>query len=60
MECSACGKESTPRIGQYVSKTIIRIEYQCSDVNCSNRDIVSRSPSGLTPEESAVVKKVAK
>lgn len=60
MKCSKCGKESAPRIGQLVSKTIIKIEYQCCDVNCSNRDIVPRSPTDLTPEESAVVKKVSK
>lgn len=58
MNCSACGKESFPRIGQFVTKTIIKIEYQCSDVNCSNCDTVSRSASGLTPEENAVVKKI--
>jgi Ogr/Delta-like zinc finger protein len=60
MKCSVCGKDSFPRIGQVISKTIIRIEYQCSDVNCSHRDTVSRSPGGLTPEESAVVKKIAR
>lgn len=60
MKCSVCGADSFPRIGQVISKTIIKIQYQCSDVNCSNRDTVSRPAAGLTPEESSVVKQISK
>lgn len=60
MKCSVCGEQSIPRNGQFISKTLVHIQYQCCDVNCANRDIAPRSPSDLTPEESAVVKKISK